>query len=268
MVDDSSPATQQAKRLSGKVAIVTGGGRGIGRAIAKRLAAEGARVIIGDIDDGVAATAAQEIDPAGNVAGLALDITKPDQATAIVDHAKRSFGRLDILVNNAAILDISPYQELSYARFGKVLRTNLDGALLMTMAAVPELERAGGGRILNIASIMGLAGSKDSLPYSTAKGGIVNMTRCLACDLAAKNITVNAIAPGFIETRMARLADGSPEHETEYFKTVYLKYEKIPLGRPGLPDDIAGPAFFLCSDDSKYVTGQILVVDGGLSATF
>lgn len=258
----------KTNRLNGKVAIVTGGAHGIGRGIVQRLAAEGAKVIIGDIDYEAAIKVSQEIDPTGNVIGLALDITQSDQVAAIIDHAKNKFGRLDILVNNAAMLDISPYQELSYTRFSEVLRTNLDGALLMTMAAVPALERAGGGRIVNIASIMGLVGSKESLPYSTAKGGIVNMTRCLACDLADKNITVNAIAPGFINTRMARLADGSHEHDTEYFKTVYLKYEKIPLGRAGLPDDIAGPVFFLCSDDSRYMTGQILTVDGGVTATF
>lgn len=264
----TAAATQQAKRLIDKVAIVTGAAHGIGRGIAQRLSAEGAKVIIGDIDADAAAITAREIDAGAGVSAMALDISQPDQAAAIAEYAENSFGRLDILVNNAAILDISPYQALSYARFSEVLRINLDGALLMTMALVPLLERSGGGRILNIASIMGLAGSKESLPYSTAKGGIVNMTRCLACDLAPKNITVNAIAPGFINTRMARLADGSHEHDTDLFKTVYLKYEKIPLRRAGLPDDIAGPAFFLCSDDSRYVTGQILAVDGGVTMTF
>jgi NAD(P)-dependent dehydrogenase (short-subunit alcohol dehydrogenase family) len=252
------------KRLDGKVALVTGGARGIGLAIATRFAQEGAKVVIADIDGAEAAAAAL----GDQVLGLALDITKEAQISATVAKTEAHFGRLDILVNNAAILDMTTWDELTYSRFHEVMRVNLDGALLCAMAAVPAIERAGGGRILNTASIMGLVGSKESIPYSTAKGGLVNLTRCLACDLAAKNITVNAIAPGFIDTRMAVTREGTHEHQTEHFKTVYLKYGKIPLGRAGVPDDIAGPAFFLCSDDARYVTGQILAVDGGVTMTF
>ncbi|HEX5794356.1 MAG TPA: SDR family NAD(P)-dependent oxidoreductase [Geminicoccaceae bacterium] len=256
------------RRLAGRVAIVTGGARGIGQAIARRFVAEGASVVVADVDGEVAAATARELGPAGAAIGHALDITVPDQAAATVALAEERWGRLDILVNNAAILDASPFDQLTRARFSEVLRVNLEGALLCTMAAVPALARTGGGRILNIASIMGIAGSRDSIPYSTAKGGLVNLTRCLACDLAERNITVNAIAPGFIDTRMAVTREGVHEHQTEHFKTVYLKYGKIPLGRAGTPEDIAGPAFFLCSDDARYVTGQILVVDGGVTMTF
>jgi len=256
------------KRLDGKVALITGGARGIGLAIARRFVAEGARVVIADIDGAEAFSAAAALGPETAVLGHALDITQEEQAAATVSAAEERFGRLDILVNNAAILDMITWDELTYARFQEVLRINLDGALLCAMAAVPAIERAGGGRILNIASIMGLAGSKESIPYSTAKGGLVNLTRCLACDLAEKNITVNAIAPGFIDTRMAVTRDGGHEHQTEHFRTVYLQHGKIPLGRAGTPDDIAGPAFFLCSDDARYITGQILTVDGGVTMTF
>jgi NAD(P)-dependent dehydrogenase (short-subunit alcohol dehydrogenase family) len=256
------------KRLAGKVALVTGGARGIGLAIAARFAREGAKVVIGDIDGAEAASAAAALGSEGAVVGRALDITNEEQIAILIGELATQFKRLDILVNNAAILDMTTWDELTYARFHEVMRINLDGALLCAMAAVPVMERAGGGRILNTASIMGLTGSKASIPYSTAKGGLVNLTRCLACDLADKNITVNAIAPGFIDTRMAVTREGTHEHQTEHFKTVYLKYGKIPLGRAGVPDDIAGPAFFLCSDDARYVTGQILAVDGGVTMTF
>ncbi|MEQ8966731.1 MAG: SDR family NAD(P)-dependent oxidoreductase [Azospirillaceae bacterium] len=257
-----------AHRFAGKVAIATGAARGIGRAIADRLAAEGAQVIYADIDGDEAAAAARAGGGGEACAGAALDITDAADSRRLVAEVLTERGRIDVLVNNAAILDISPWDSLDYERFREVVRVNMDGALLCTMAAVPAMEKGGGGRILMTASIMGLFGSKESLPYSTAKGGIVNMVRCLACDLAGRNITVNAIAPGFIDTRMARLADGSHEHETDYFRTVYLDYEKIPLRRSGLPDDLAGPAAFLCSDDAAYVTGQILTVDGGVTATF
>ena len=257
------------KRFEEQVALVTGAARGIGLAIASRLLAEGGHVFLADIDGDEAERAVDRLpaDDAARATPVTLDITDQAACQGMFASLDEQHGRLDVLVNNAAILDISPIGGLTIERFREVTRVNLDGALVCTLAALPLMEQSG-GRILMTASIMGLYGSPDAVPYSSAKGGIVNMVRALACDLAPRGITVNAIAPGFIDTRMARLPDGGHEHDTEYFKTVYLEYRKIPLGRTGCPEDLAGPAAFLVSSDAAYITGQILVVDGGVTATF
>lgn len=255
-------------RFHNKTFLVTGAARGIGLAIARRLWRDGANVIAADIDDFVAPDATDPVGSAGQFVPIRLDITdRPGIKTAMATIANR-FSTLDGLVNNAAILDASPLQSLDYDRYREVMRTNLDGALLCTLEALPLLIHSAPAAIVNVASIMGLAGLRDAIPYSTAKAALINLTRNLAIELADRAIRVNALAPGFVDTRMARLADGSSEYATAEFAEVYIKHRKLPMGRPGTADDIAGPAAFLLSDDARYITGQTLVVDGGVIATY
>ena len=259
-----------AGRLVGRVAVVTGGAQGIGFGIAERLAQEGASVTLADIKFKTAETAAQRLTAAGLEAeALQVDIGDDQSVQALAQAVEMRHSRCDILVNNAAIQDLSVIDELTMARYQSVTRVNQDGAIRMCLAFIPLLRKGGAHRrILNIASLLGVRGWPRTVPYATAKGAIVNFTRALACDLAPDNIMVNALAPGFVDTPMSIQADGSHEYDAEWFTDIYVKYGRIPLRRYGNPGDMAGPAYFLCSDDSRYVTGQILLVDGGASATF
>ncbi|MDQ7249955.1 SDR family NAD(P)-dependent oxidoreductase [Dongia sedimenti] len=259
-----------AKRMDGRVAVVTGGAQGIGFGIARRFAEEGAHVVIADIKEAVAKGAAAKINAAGGTAcGAMVDIGDDASVAVLAAKIEQKHGRCEILVNNAAISDGTGIETLTMQRYHQVTRVNQDGAIRMSLAFVPLLKKGGEGRrILNIASILGVRGWPDAIPYATAKGAIVNFTRALACDLAPHGIMVNALAPGFVDTPMSIQPDGSHEYDSDWFRDIYVKYGRIPLRRYGNPDDMAGPAFFLCSDDARYVTGQVLMVDGGASATF
>lgn len=258
------------QRLEGRLAVVTGAAQGIGFGIAERLAQEGAAVVIADIKAEPAKEAADRITDAGGKAStIPVDIGDDGSVAQFASEIEKRHGRCEILVNNAAISDSTGIEKMTMARYHEVIRINQDGAVRMTLALLPLIKKAGPGRrILNIASIMGVRGWPDAIPYSTAKGAIVNFTRALAADLAPHGIMVNAIAPGFVDTPMSILPDGSHEYDSDWFRDIYVKYGRIPLRRFGKPADMAGPAFFLCSDDAQYVTGQILMVDGGASATF
>ena len=255
------------KRLLNKKVIVTGGSRGIGAGIVKRLFNEGAEIIIADIKEDLAAKLMESLD-SEKINFVHTDLSKEDEIINLIDFAKNRWGALDVLINNAGIEDGFMLSDQSYEKYRKTMRVNLDAPFLCSKYALPLLEKSQSGRIIMISSIQGVRGYKGNISYNTAKGGLINMTRVLAVELAEKNILVNSVAPGFINTPMSVMKDGNLEWDTDWFKDVYLKYEKLPMGRYGHPDDIAGAVYFFCSEDSKYVTGQTLLVDGGVSVTF
>ena len=257
-------------RLAGRIAVVTGSARGIGEAIARMLAKSGAAVVIADRDGELAMLVAADFVRDGlEAVGVPTDIADEASVAGLAAEIAARWGKLDILVNNAAVLDATPLAQLTRQRFEAVQAINQNGALWVTMAMLDLLRRSSQARIVNIASILGVRGTADSVSYATAKGGVVNMTRTLAVDLASDGILVNCVCPGFVDTRMALLPDGSGhEHQTDWFKDIYIKYGRIPLRRAAQPDDIAAATSFFCGDDCRYVTGQILLVDGGVSATF
>lgn len=261
---------QNSGALFGRVALVSGAARGIGLAIVTRLTRLGASVAMVDRDAAELNEATAKLAEDGHdVLAIGADITDEADLVNMQKAVADRWGRLDILVNNASILDATPIAELTRARFDQVQSINQNGALWVTLGLLEMLKSSKFGRVVNIASILGVRGAEDSLSYSTAKGGVVNMTRGLAVDLAKDDIVVNCICPGFVDTRMALLPDGSGhEHQTNWFKDIYIKYGRIPLRRAAEPADIAAAAAFFCGDDCRYVTGQVLLVDGGVSATF
>ena len=260
---------ENEKRLLNKKVIVTGGSRGIGAGIVKRLFKEGAEIIIADIIEELAKDLINEIDNGvKKIIFKKIDLSEEKEIINLFDFTKERWGGLDILINNAGIEDDFLLQDQSYEKYRETMKINLDAPFLCSKYALPLLENSKGGRIIMISSIQGIRGYKGNVSYNTAKGGMINMTRVLAVELAEKNILVNSVAPGFINTPLSIMKDGRLEWDTDWFKDVYLKYKKLPMGRYGTPEDIAGAVYFFCSDDSKYVTGQTLLVDGGVSSTF
>ncbi|MBK9941223.1 MAG: 3-oxoacyl-[acyl-carrier-protein] reductase [Kouleothrix sp.] len=243
--------------LTDKVALVTGGSRGIGRAIALTLAAAGATVVVNykgnqaAAEDVVQAIAAHD----GKATAIQADISQGAEVEALFKALLERFGRVDIVVNNAGITRDGLLLRMKEDDFDAVISTNLRGVFLCTKAALRPMGKARSGRIINITSVVGLIGNAGQANYAAAKAGIIGFTKSTAREMASRGITVNAIAPGYIETELTGVL-------SEQIKTAIL--ENIPLGRMGTPEDVANLVCFLASDAAAYITGQTLTVDGGM----
>jgi NAD(P)-dependent dehydrogenase (short-subunit alcohol dehydrogenase family) len=245
-------------RLQGRVAIITGGGAGIGRAICIRLAAEGARVAVLDIDGETAAAVAAEIVASGG-GGLAItaDIAEPDEVARAIARVEGEFGRIDILVNNAGVRHVASIADETPQSWRRTLDVDLTGAFFCLQAVLPAMRRQGGGKIVNIGSISGMRGFVNRAAYCAAKAGMHGLTRQAAAELAPLNIQVNAIAPGYIDTALATYPD----------EMVSAMLATSPTPRRGQAAEVAGLAAFLASGDSDLVTGTVIPLDGGVTSS-
>jgi NAD(P)-dependent dehydrogenase (short-subunit alcohol dehydrogenase family) len=243
---------------STKVALVTGAARGIGLATAKRFLADGWRVALLDIEGELQENAVAALNNTGDTLALTCDVSDADGVTAAIAAIQRRFGRLDALVNNAGVAVFAPVLETSDADWSRILAVNLTGPFLCTKAAAPLMRENGGGAIVNITSISAVRASTLRSAYGTSKAGLAHLTKQLAVELASLGIRVNGVAPGPVETAMAK-AVHTREIRADY-------HDAIPLNRYGLEEELAEAIFFLCSDRASYITGQILAVDGGFDA--
>ena len=247
--------------LSGRAAVVTGGSKGLGEAMAAGLASAGADVLIVSRNENEATATAERIaaDFGTRCIGMRADVTSADDVNRMIDRAASDFGRLDILVNNAGINIRGPIGELSLDDFKQVLDINVSGIWLCCRAAIPHLKKSKHGRIINLASTLGLVGLANRTPYTASKGAVVQMTRALGLELAPDNITCNAICPGPFLTPM-----NLPIAESEEAKKFIVG--AVSLGRWGRLEEIQGAAIFLAGDASSYMTGSLITVDGGWTA--
>jgi meso-butanediol dehydrogenase / (S,S)-butanediol dehydrogenase / diacetyl reductase len=240
------------------VAVVTGAARGIGLGVARWFLQHGHRVALLDIDEPALRQVAGDLGEPDRVLALDCDVAEPVQVEEAFRAVDRAFGRLDALVNNAGIAIFKPIETTAFEEWRRVLAVNLDGPFLCTQAAVPLMQRHGGGSVVNIASISGLRASTLRVAYGTSKAALIHLTRQQAVELGTQDIRVNAIAPGPVDTEMAKQVH-SPAIRKDY-------HDVIPLGRYGLVEEIAEAVGFLCSGRAGYINGQVLAVDGGFDA--
>ncbi len=241
--------------LSGRIALVTGASRGIGRAIAKKLAAQGATVVAAARGDNAAGTVG-EITAAGGKAEVAsLDVADAAASAAFVTSAFDRHGRIDILVNNAGIAQDGLLLRMDRAEWDAVIATNLTSAFTLTQAVLKPMIRQRSGRVICISSVVGQAGNPGQANYAASKAGLIGFAKSVAQEVASRNVTVNVVAPGLIETDMTRLIAENAKDQWQ---------SRIPLRRMGTPDDIASAVCFLASDEAAYITGQVLAVNGGM----
>jgi 3-oxoacyl-[acyl-carrier protein] reductase len=246
--------------LLGKVAIVTGSGRGIGQAIALKLAEAGASVVVNDIGDpGPLEKVAEAIRAMGRPSlAVIADVTSPDDVIRLVATTVSTYGRVDILVNNAGITRDQLLLRMSDEDWDTVLNVDLKSAFLCTRAVLRPMVKQRWGRIISISSITGIVGNYGQTNYAAAKAGIIGLTKSVAKEVASRGITANAIAPGFIDTKMTQQLDEKVRQELA---------KRIPAGYLGTPGDVAAAVAFLASEEARYITGQVLAVDGGMAGT-
>lgn len=251
-------------KLADRIALITGAGTGIGQATANLFAREGARVALAGRRKGPLEEVAARIRQAGGQAlAHTCDVTQEEEVRALVGKTAEVFGGLQIVVNNAAYWMAGTAEETSTADWVRMMETNLKGVFFLSKYALPELRRAGGGVIVNIGSVLGLVGMKRRVAYATSKGGLVAMTRAMALDHAAEGIRVNCICPSLVQTPMGQ---SSLAYTGDADAELARRIARIPLGRAGTPEDVARLALFLASEDSSWITGAALPLDGGFSA--
>jgi 3-oxoacyl-[acyl-carrier protein] reductase len=244
------------ERLKNRVAIITGAGQGIGRALALGLAGEGAEVVVADVNHEKAASVKREIEASGGTAlATNTDVSNQDSVQGMVDESLREFGKVDILINNAGIFPVSSVEEMKEEDWDRVIGTNLVGAFLCSRAVAGKFLQQRSGRIISMTSGRAFQGAKNAAHYASSKAGIIGFSKSLALELAPRQITVNVICPGITDTAQPR------GHQSE--EQIYAQAQKIPLGRIGQPEDLVGTAVFLASDAAAFITGQTVIVNGG-----